>query len=835
MKKALPNQNSFFDLIYEQMAQGETIFFISGNAGIGKSVSIQMISDNLKSANMLPICLNGDSILSSNEYLPFLNALSEALPYNAEYGLQQIILDYSDNIPKIGKRITGILKLFAKRNEAQLRIRDLTLNEREQDIVCKIQYLAEHKDIAFICDNLNCWDEKSLKLLYTILRNIKGKYDFLSKSIFLIIYTSNKEAVHDKLIDAISHIDDVKLIHYPVIKYADFKKTLDILGYSGNLSQKESSILFSLINGHIKMLTELITELNGNKLSLNKLEGKSKDLLTAILRQRLRDCGATGEQIKTTLEYASLLGLSFSIYELNRVMEIEDSVFYNIINHSNELNLIEKADYKNDTLQFAHDIIREIFEREVGENSDYYKKIELCLKEIEPGQYFRRSQYAFKAADFQQSSILFVLDILRQIREDGDISAFYMEKCEILFGNSVNNNLYYKFIMYMRKAYNLYREGNYNDALNSLFVLGDIYPKEFLAEKEILCSYCYTKKLDPNYRTNGLEKLRYFALIENCNYERDIYERVLVRLMILYVHLGDTENANNIEKKVVDSLKIRFNHDAAARSRFYTLNRISNAIYSCEISVNKMKEAVDYFGINYKAGGLWKDIKQFYLSKVNYAGALCLNGKFKESYKKNEELLALYQKFPDYPFPRPNILLNNYLISAYLSNQITVNECVSAYKDFVSALPVTAERLFYISNYSIFLALSGNLKKALILINQEGDLQNAKNDKERIYNYRVALNSAVYNYLLGNKHNALDIICKLKEQMEAYPSKGDFQYDFFRVSKILSLITDITDFTEISSVEWENILLKESNEFQTTAWNYYGKGFVFTVVFNWDL
>lgn len=832
MKQLLPNQEIFLDSIQNEMEQGETIFFINGISGAGKSVAIQTISYNFEKSNILPIYLKGDSVLSSNEYLPFFNALSETFPCNAEYGFPQMILDYGDSIPKVGKKITGILKLFAKKNQTQLKIRDLILNEKEQDILCKLQYLAQHKEIIFICDNFNYWDEKSIKLLYIILLNIKGKYDFLSKSIFLIIYTSNKKAIHEELIDAIRQIDYVKSINFPIIEYTDFKETINILGYSSDLSQKESQILFSLINGHIRMLTELITELNDNKLSLDTLEGKSKDLLTTILQQRLRDCGATGEQIKTTLEYASLLGLSFSSYELNKVIGIEDNIFYKIINDSNKLNLIEKSNYNDGILQFAHDIIREIFEKEITENSDYYKKIELCLKEIEPDQYIRRSQYAFKAMDFQQSSILFVLGIVKQIREDGDISQFYMEKCKRLFGDSTTNNSYYRFIMCMRDAYISYREGNYSNALNSLFVLGDIYPKEFLAEKEILCSYCYTKRLDSNYREKGLKPLLQFSLIENCNNERDIYERILIRLMILYVHLGDIENAHTIEKKIVDSLKIRFNHDIAAQSRFNFLNRISNAIYSCEIAVNKMKEAVEYFGTNYKKGGLWREIKQFYLCQVNYAGALCLNGKFKESYEKNEEILTLYQQFPDYPFPRPNILLNNYLISAYLSQQLTIEECTVAYKDFVSDLPVSAERLFYMSNYSIFLALSGKLQEALSCIKEEGDLQNVKNDKEKIYNYRVDLNTGVYNYLLGDRDKAFNLIFKLREQMKICSLKGDLQYDFLRVDKILNLITEIS---EISPVEWENILLKYNNEFQATAWNYYGKGFVFTTVFNWDL
>ena len=53
------------------------------------------------------------------------------------------------------------------------------------------------------------------------------------------------------------------------------------------------------------MLVDLINELNRNKLTLNTIEGKPKEVLTEILKRRLVDCGATGDQIKITLEYVN--------------------------------------------------------------------------------------------------------------------------------------------------------------------------------------------------------------------------------------------------------------------------------------------------------------------------------------------------------------------------------------------------------------------------------------------------------------------------------------------------------------------------------------------------
>lgn len=834
MKQLLPNQKLFSDRIYTKMEQGETTFFICGNSGCGKTVSIQYISKNFEDSGCLSILLKGDPILSSNDYLPFYNALSDVLPDGAVYGANHILTDYVENVPEVGKKISNILKIFAKKNEVQKGIRDLSLNEKEQDIICKLQYLAEHREIIFVCENLNFWDEKSLKLLYIILTNKTGKYDFFSKCIFLIIHTNDKAKLHDDLIMAIKNLDDTCTLEFPILEYKDFSDSLKILGYKNDLSKRECEILYSLINGHIRMLVDLINELNRNKLTLNTIEGKPKEVLTAILKQRLVDCGATGDQIKITLEYASLLGLSFSSYELNQIMQMGNSSFKKIIARSNEMNLIEETGEKINSLQFAHDIIHEIFENEIAENGeDYYKRIELCLKEIEPEQYIRRAQYASKSGDYEQALILFVLNTIKQIREEGDITISDLEKCRTIFNKNSDYSSYYDYIISIRKGYYLYRNGNYAEALKEILMIDSIYPAELLAEKEILCSYCYTKRLDANYRSEGLVRLKDFSSIEKCNFERDIYERVSIRLMILYVHLGDIDNARIMEKKIVDSLKDRFNHDGSAQMRFYTLSRISNSIHSCEIAVNKMKKAVDYFGTNYERGGLWRDIKQYYLSQVNYAGVLCLNGKFLESYQRNVKILELYQQFPEYPFPRPNILLNNYLTSGYLSHQLTIVECVDAYKEFIMSLDVCAERLFYVSNYSIFLALAGNIKEALCALQNEGNIHNVENDKEKLYNYRVSLNTGVYYYLLGNKDKALKQLFDLKEQMNLVNIRNDTVYDYSRLIKIIDYITNSIQCK--NSMQWENLLLQNSSEFQANAWNYYGKGYAFTTVFNWDL
>ena len=830
--RLLPNEEKFRDEIYDLMHLGNTLFFISGKSGHGKTTSVNQVMQDLVQSEYLLISLTGDNVLSEKEYHPFYMALSENLPIHADYGIKEVLADYGDNIPKIGRGISNIFSFFVKRDAAQKKIRDMPLTEKEQDIVCKLQYLAEHRHLLFVCDNLNYWDENSLRLLYFILRNRENKYTFLSNSIFILIHTCDKTLINNNLVDAIKGLIEKEcIIDFPELAFQEFNEALNILGCKDILSSKECEVLFSLINGNIQMLVELISELTHNRLTLSEVEGKPKEILTAILLQRLKEYGATGEQIKTTLEYAALLGLSFSSYELNEIVQLKNSEFQKVIDSSNELRLIDKQ--SNNTLQFAHDIIHEIFQNEIPENGEeYYERIEICLKEIEPGQYIRRLHYAFKARNTDKAMVLAVLGILSQFRENENIP----EKDWLIYKKLFEENdsfMYFEYIKSMKKGYDLYRKGRYEMALSIFLNIDEIYPPEFLAEKEILCSYCYTKKIDPNFRNVGLTGLKRYATLEKCNNERDLYERVLVRLVILEAHLGDIIEARSFEKKIIDSLNIRIKHDEQAQLRFYTLNRISNALYDCETASHKMKNAVEYFGTDSYRSGLWRNTKHYYLSQVNYAGALCLTGKFRESFECNKKVLSLCRQFPDYPFLRTNIFLNNYLISGYLSHQLTAEECAQNLGELVESLELCAERLLYVANYSIFLSLSGNVEQALLILQHEAKEQNIKEDNEKLYNYRIEFNSGIYQLLLNNKEKAYNMLSNLDKRMKSVKLENDEIYAQKRVSKVLQYISNKN--FPVSPKQWENILLQNSNEFQTTPWNYYGKGYAFTTVFNWDL
>ena len=74
MYTLLPNEERFINEIYNQMNIANTVFFISGKSGHGKTVSLKQITGKLEQSGYLTLFLTGDPVLSQNHYHPFYMA-----------------------------------------------------------------------------------------------------------------------------------------------------------------------------------------------------------------------------------------------------------------------------------------------------------------------------------------------------------------------------------------------------------------------------------------------------------------------------------------------------------------------------------------------------------------------------------------------------------------------------------------------------------------------------------------------------------------------------------------------------------------------------------------
>ena len=173
------------------------------------------------------------------------------------------------------------------------------------------------------------------------------------------------------------------------------------------------------------------------------------------------------------MEYASILGITFSIYELRSSTKSTENEIKKIISETSKLSITEPTQ-EVDYIKFAHNIIREIFKTKVEKyHIEYYNSLALCIKEIRPDQYLRRARYYIKCLDTENAILFYMLEAVKQMRLYGKVLNTTFDEM-----NPILNSLQKEYLKLMQEAYDLYSEKQYKEANSKLNLILDIFPVE---------------------------------------------------------------------------------------------------------------------------------------------------------------------------------------------------------------------------------------------------------------------------------------------------------------------------------------------------------------------
>lgn len=172
--------------------------------------------------------------------------------------------------------------------------------------------------------------------------------------------------------------------------------------------------MYKLSDGHLEVIKQIALQMNNQNqfFDLEIKEFQSEGILEKLVEDKLTNLGANGEQISQLLEYASLIGSTFSNYELETITELNKQEFINAIKRSNDMELIvTKKNFSN----FSHDIIQLLFRNRANTNIIlYYERMRACIKELYPSEYKRRIEIEFQLGNMRNAAILIVLLYAKQ-------------------------------------------------------------------------------------------------------------------------------------------------------------------------------------------------------------------------------------------------------------------------------------------------------------------------------------------------------------------------------------------------------------------------------------
>jgi len=819
----LPHQSKFLDIVFESLKDNRAIL-ITGNSGCGKSYSFRWAKKNIADYGFYDtIILSGSYLEIDRDYAPFISTLSAPHKHLVN-DAQQVVVEGAKDIPFVGNITSYIISTIMDSNFNR---KVNSFNEEEQMIINQLKKLTKNKAICIICDNIHWWDKRSLKLLINIL-SLREIFParYFGKLKFVLSITNNQESPFENFSknDWVEMAFDVDArVDFPKFEYTEFKTCLyDETSHS--LSKMQTELLFNLVNGHLKVFFEVVNEINRNSFDFNTTYDNNKLYLSEILNKRLTECGATGIQIAEVLEYASVIGMKFSDFELHKLTDYSKANIQKIIANATDMKLTEHMKQSN-YYHFAHDIIREIFKDRVDENHmDYYHAMALCLRAIKPSQYLRRARYMLLSSNDKEAAILFCLEYISQLRNYGDATIATLAETA-----SVISEIQNEYLEYMKNAYILYHQKKYKEALSNLKLILDCYPNELLAERDILKLRCYSKQLATQEITTDIHKLDGKRNTHEFKDEKEITERYTHALVTAYAHLGDIKSARELEEVTLQSLSERIDFDENCQLRLNIIKRNANAIHGIDTAPVYMKQAAKYFSQCDKSGE-YTNVRQLYTALTNYSAILIKKGEFLEAHEQAIQGIRIEKENSDIIFQRTQIIRSNCILAGVLDNKITPEEAISLYTNLLGSLQgEMAEKLFYTSNLSIMYALNNQPDIALKVIQQESLNHDVDGEKEGIYQYRIKTNCAIYHYLLGENAKAIAI---LESQSESLKQLINGSY-FTKKNEILLRI--MLTRKEYTGESWLTAVHSECKEFQGPPWRYFGLGFAFAALCDWGV
>lgn len=814
----LANQEDAYKQLEENISPltGIKIISLSGKSGIGKSFLIQKLVEEIKEKYACPICyIKGDQFCQGREYFCIKKALTQlTLPYEQIQNTKDFATDLFKDIPYFGTVGSRVISNKLHKQEIEQKNSGYFLNEEELEIVFRLNYLFDKKYSLVICDNLQYFDLKSLELLYLLITSDQYWNTFFSKCQILFVYTEMDEK-RESIIKKIYSTCASNHIKMSDVHYEDIDKILKNFGCKIDLAEEIKRVLFKLSDGHLEIIKHIASQMTSNqsKSKITVKENNAEKFLEELINNKLKDLGASGKQIAELLEYASLIGKTFSNDELSRIVELNKQDFYDAIKKSNEMELISSQEKYS---IFSHDIIQLLFHKRADQRYiHYYERMKKCIKELYPSEYERRIEIEQKLCDYSAASILIAL---LAAKKNYDL-VFEEENYLIL----LSFQPYIKeFLQDMQDAYTEYLAANYKKTLSILNSIDDLLPIELLAERDLLKAITLTKILNEQSRQRAISCIQEYTL-EKLNNEGDLYLRVQLTLISSYAHMAQIDKAKECEKNIMAYLQPRLNYDENAQYIANVLRRKSNAMHECIYAERNIRKSVQYFAPLQGQNAPLNPI-QYLMSLGNYAGILIECGQFLDCFNAITKAQRLVEDNPQMTFPRIHILDNNYLLCIYLMDGERKKEVLDSYK-YLTKYNENADHIFIISNYSALLSVNGFVDDAYKLL-EEQYLKKQKN-KEPFYEICLTNNLMVLKLFKKDFSGAQELLDILMNSIEGIIDESYYRKKYKLFQQI------IYDKSDIPLEKIDTFLFDYCENFQE-AWAYWGRSFDYVALYYWS-
>ena len=824
MYKYISNQDAILDYISKDILSNSKLTIIRGTSGTGKSFLLSCIKSKNENTSIV-YKLEGDYYLHSRDFYPFLTFINSMYLSDKSSVPKKLVKDGIKNTSKelgswspIGNDfLSACITELSTVNKRKRELYNLIFDKEELDILFPLEYFCGRDgNVIFLIDDLQYWDAKSLRFLYTLIQQQDNEFTFLKNSQF--VGAINTDYLnYDEEVDGITRLANKQVYKLELTNKNSYKTVLRQLGLNISLDDGLIEALYSITGGNLQLSTDIVLLLN-DELEVESTIKKiiSDKNLGHLLIERLSKISDKGAMINETLKYASLFGSSFYYHDLEQVLEKDESYIRNLIEVAQNFCLVNGAP---NGASFIHELIREAYKNETKENKvKYYTGYAKCLKMLYPSNYKERAESLKDAGEYEKANITHILEFIKQLRMNNSCCHDFCQQLGL-------PHYLTEFVLSMENSYNYFFSDEYDKCLFELKSIEDIVPETLLAEKYYLMSITLSKWLDTTSRERAVKCLEHYLTLSSIDNEIEVWERIVSTYIIACIHNNDCKKAREYEKKLQSSIGKRIGFDIDASYKINILRRKASSLYPPEQAYILTRKSKDFFAPKEK-DSLPLDPIEYYMSLNNFLATSLMAGEYHSILDETTEILSLPQKIKYLKFPRFEMPLNNAILILFLNNKITANEACERLQQIIDTYNIEDSTGVIIKvNLAIFYGILDDFSKSLDILTELYDEIKTIENLEFYYKYLVEVNLKVVQYLNGSMES-LNILLSLQNECACRSEK-------YLEAHVKCLI-EIFEQTTAIEPSWYNTSLVNSKMERSNCWKYYGRKYLFGELEFWS-
>lgn len=674
-------------------------------------------------------------------------------------------------------------------------------DEAEVNIILSLFPRSSHATKRTLCfHNLDCLDDQTLHFLKRILNTkIREKIPRLSNC--CIIFCAEDATIASRFVQKFDAFE----VAIPRCPRQKFDALLTSLG-APDLPQLAIDKLWLASDGLLEVAKYAVQSLLSGTGAHNGNSGRWQETLIDTVHHRIEEYEIKGLEIQDAISIAVGIGPSGPRMELQCILDKStEKRSSELISALESLNFVDldasRFLVRQDWLKgFMHLHKRVSRERVAKLHAD-------CIRQIDPGQYYRRSTLSIEAEQLEQG---LVLEIVGRNREQ--LSG--KEQLQPLSGHLSGHSLR-SIALSFSDGLSEYLKSDFQTACTIFETLPDTLPLLLRAERDFFWA---TAKMSTHQEGAPQAALQILDRWKDALHgEAEIKLRIMSRRIDILAFCHRLDEAKQAEIELVEYIEQNWSFSPRFMDLLHATYRRAYMTRTVEASKHFIKQAVDYF--ESRTENVFVLIER-YKSLNNYCGNLIQNARYQEAAEFALRAIGLVSAHDDVDFPRQDLVWNNLILSLFQSGQLEAKEAISYQHNVISDLCYRTDVPSHLSNLGIYLCHDGQVAAALDLFLELEAKTQAGELGESFLTYPIHCNITACRMVSGNREAAL----RNEEKLKHFTAINWHLTPYTR--RRSALIERAITTGPIKDAEaWDKMMLSLDPKGPGQPWQHYGRGF----------